>query len=168
MRKGFSRALCSWDFVISSSFAIRASSFLLIHSSFGFRYLLRDFNCQLQRCCRLKPRNAGLAASASRFDKRSKLTFERLFAFDLDLVTRNPVSNAPVNFAALILIIERELCVLLKNANFSHAFGTDATGRYVCHATILETQPRIRNVFAAAQNRNAHRIDALHGRTNEM
>src|SRR6266566_266041 len=168
MTKGFSRALCSWDFVIPSSFAIRASSFLLIHSSFGFRDPLRDFNRQLQRCCRLEPGNARLASGARAFDKGSELTFERLFALDLDLVPRNPASNTPVNFATLILIIEREIYVLLKNANLSHAFGTDATGRYVCYATIAETQPRICNVFAAAQNRNAHRIDALHGRTNEM
>jgi hypothetical protein len=37
-----------------------------------------------------------------------------------------------------------------------------------CHATILETQPRIRNIFAVAQNRHADCVDALHGRTDKM
>ena len=45
----------------------------------------RDFNCQLQRGRCLKPGNARLATGARAFDKRRELTFERLFAFDLDL-----------------------------------------------------------------------------------
>src|SRR6185436_21099588 len=87
---------------------------------------LRDFNCQLQRCRCLETGNARLATGARAFDKRRELTFERLFAFDLDPVPRNPASNAPVNFAALILVIEGEIGVLLKNANLAHTFGADA------------------------------------------
>src|SRR6266540_1639570 len=72
------------------------------------------------------------------------------------------------NFTALILIIEREIRVLLKHTNLAHALGTDAARGNVCHTTILETQPRICDVFTAAQDRHPHRIDALHRRTNEM
>src|SRR6266567_7666380 len=129
---------------------------------------LRYFNCQLQCCRCLKPGYARRAASARAFDERGELAFERLIALDLDFVPRNPSPSATIDFTALISIIEREIRVLLKHANLAHALGTDAARRNVCHATILETQPRICDVFTAAQDRHPHRIDTLHRRTNEM
>ena len=96
------------------------------------------------------------------------MTFERLLARDLDFVARNPSTRAPVDFAALILIIQREISVLLKNANLAHLLGTDAARGNVRDAAILETQPCVRDVFTAAQDRHAHGIDALHGRAHQV
>ena len=46
--------------------------------------------------------------------------------------------------------------------------GTDAARGDVGHATILETDARVGDVFAPAQDRDADGIDRLHGRPNEM
>ena len=80
----------------------------------------------------------------------------------------NPFRGAPIHFAALILIIEREIGVLLEDADLPHLLGADPAGGDVRHAAILETEPRIRDVFAAAQDRHADGVDRLHGRTDEM
>src|SRR5207247_10034828 len=129
---------------------------------------LCNFNRQLERRRPLNSRNAWLASGACAFDERDELTFERFFAFDLDLIARYPSSGAAIDLTALILIIERKIRVLLKDPNLAHALGTDTARSNVCHAAILEAQPRVRDVFTAAQNRHAHRIDLFHGRTHEM
>src|ERR1700693_4435172 len=132
-----------------SQFVIRASSFIR-HLSFVLCHLLCNFNCQLERGNRFKPGNARLASSPCAFDERRELTLERLLARDLDFVARNPSSRAPVDFAALILIIQREISVPLKISNLAHPLGTGAAGGNVRDAAILETHPRVRDVFAAA------------------
>src|SRR6202022_1577529 len=108
-----------------SQFVIRASSFIR-YLSFVLCHLLCNFNCQLERGNRFKPGNARLASRPCAFDEGSKLTLERLLARDLDFVARNPSPRAPVDFSSLILIIQREISVLLKNANLAHPLGTDA------------------------------------------
>src|SRR6266540_3881814 len=132
------------------------------------RDLLRYLDCQLQSRRRLRTRNARLASGNCTFDKRSELEFERFFVFNTDSVTPNLSSNAPIDFAALILIIEREVCVFLKNANLAHPLGTDATGGHIRHATVLEMQSHVGDVFAPAQHGYAHRIDTPKRRTHEM
>ncbi len=77
-------------------------------------------------------------------------------------------SVAAVDFAALILVIEREIGVLLEDANLAHALRTDAAGSDVGDAAVLETQARIRDILAAAQHRHADGLDRLHGRAHEM
>src|SRR5437762_5198800 len=73
------------------------------------RDLLGDLDCQLQRGCRLRTGNPWLAPGACAFDERSELKLERFAVFDLHSVTPNLFSDAAIDLAALILIIEREI-----------------------------------------------------------
>src|SRR5207244_12462878 len=89
-------------------------------------------------------------------------------SFQSVCVARDSSSSTPIEFAAMILIIEREICVLLKNANLAKALRTDAAGGIICHATIFKMQSRIGDVFAPAKDRHAHRIDAPERRAHKM
>src|SRR6266404_9333315 len=111
---------------------------------------LGDFDRQIQRRGRLESGNARLASRARAFDERHQLTLERFFAFDFDFLARNPPSDTAIDLATLILIIERKIGVLLKHSNLTHPLGTDAAGSDICHASVLEAQPRIGDVFATA------------------
>src|SRR4029450_8432757 len=121
--------------------------------------LLRDLNSQLQRRRRLRTGNTRLASGACAFDERRELKLERFAVFDLDSVTPNLFSDAPIDLAALILIIEREIRVFLKNANLAHSLGTDAAGRHIRDATVFKVEPRVCNVFAVAENGHANRVN---------
>src|SRR3984893_18868641 len=81
------------------------------------RALLRDFDCQIQCRCGLRTGNARLASGARGFDERCELQPEWFLMFYADSVTPTLFSNAPIDFTALILIIEREISVFLKNPN---------------------------------------------------
>src|SRR5437868_8677253 len=129
---------------------------------------LCNLNRHLQCRCRLRPRNARLASRAGAFDKRSKLKLKWFLALDLDSVARNTSPNPPVDFAALILVVEREISVFLKDANLAEPLGTDAAGGNICHATIFKMQPRIGDVFTLAENRYAYRVDTPKRRANKM
>src|SRR5204862_947042 len=100
--------------------------------------VLRDFDCQFQSRRRLRARNARLASGAGAFDERRELKLEWLLAFNADSVTPNLLSNAPIDFAALILIIEGEVRVFLENEEFAHALGSYAARIHIWHATIFE------------------------------
>src|SRR5207302_5771851 len=76
------------------------------------RDLLCDFDCQLQRRRRLRTGNARLGSGACTFDKRPELQFQWFVVFDLDSVSPYLFSDARIDFSALILLIERELCVI--------------------------------------------------------
>src|SRR5205809_7676924 len=105
----------------------------------------------------MRTRNARLASCARAFDERSKLKFQRFSSFNIDSVARDASSNTPIDFAALILIIEREICVLLTNANLPKALRTDAAGGNICHATFFKMQSRIGDAFAPPKYRPAYR-----------
>ena len=47
-----------------------------------------------------------------------------------------------------------------EHPNLSHPLDSHAAGSKIGDATVGETQPRIRNVFRFAQNRNAHGVHA--------
>ena len=74
---------------------------------------------------------------------------------------------APINFTALILIIEREVSVLLKDANLAHALGTDPAGGDVGHATVFKTDTRVGDILARDSKpaRRRHRLFATGERT---
>src|SRR5258705_13065518 len=84
------------------------------------RDLFRNFHRQLQRGGGLKSRNLWLSSGGGAFDECSELLLERFLAFDLDFVAANPAADFPVNLAALILVIEGEICVLLEHADLAH------------------------------------------------
>ena len=93
---------------------------------------------------------------------------ERFLPRDLYLLARDPAFGAPIDFAALFFIIEREISVLLKNADLAHPLRTDAAGSDICDTAILKSHPRVRDIFAAAQDRHTDSVDGLHGRAHEV
>src|SRR4029450_2037508 len=97
-----------------------------------------------------------------------ELKLERFAVFDLDPVTPNLFSDASINLAALILIIEREICVFLKDSNLAHPLGADAAGGHICDATVFKVESRVCNVFALAKHGNADRVDTPKRRADEM
>jgi len=70
--------------------------------------------------------------------------------FYFDPVTPDLFSDTAVNFAALILIIEREIRILLKDPNLAHPLRADTACGDIRHATVFEMQSRIGDVFALA------------------
>src|SRR2546430_6265655 len=121
---------------------------------------LRNFNSQLQCGRRLKSRYPRLASGARAFDERDKLLLQRLFAFDRNFVARDLSRFATIDLAALFFVIEREIGVFLKNADFAHPLGTNSTRSHIRDAAVSKTDPRVGDVFAAAQYRDADRVDA--------
>src|SRR5436305_9087755 len=120
-----------------------------------FRYLDGKF----ERGGRLKAGDLRRAASGGAFKERSQLALQRLLPFDRDFFPREPVRGAPVHLAALILIIEGKISVLLKDPDLAHLLGADPARGDVRDTAILEMEPRVRDVFAAAQDRHTHRVD---------
>src|SRR5215471_18613854 len=88
--------------------------------------------------------------------------------FYLDPITPDLFSDAPVNFAALVLVIEREIRVFLKDPNFAHSLGTDPAGGDIRHTTIFEMKSSVGNIFAATEHRDADRVDTPKRRAYEM
>src|SRR5215211_9359551 len=88
--------------------------------------------------------------------------------FDLGSVTPNLFADAAIDLAALILIIEREIRVFLKDSDLAHPLGADAAGSHVCHATVFKVESRVCNVFALTKHGNADRVDTPNRRTDEM
>src|ERR1700726_3924098 len=113
---------------------------------------LGDFDRELERRGCLKPRNPRFAPGPGTFNERYQLAFQRFLAVDCHFVAQNFPGLTAINFTRLFFVIEREIRVLLKNSDLAHTFRTDAARSHVCHATICETQPRISNIFAAAQH----------------
>src|SRR5690349_7657639 len=104
---------------------------------------LGDFDCKLERGGRLKSRNLRLPPGARAFDERDELLFQRFLALDRHFVARDFSRFTPVDFAALFFVIEREVSVLLKNANLAHPLRTDPARRHIRHATVFEAKPRV-------------------------
>ena len=88
--------------------------------------------------------------------------------FDLGPVTPNLFADAAIDLAALILIIEREIRVFLKDSNLAHPLGADAAGGHICDATVFKVESRVCYVFALAKHGYADRIDTPKRRTDEM
>jgi hypothetical protein len=82
------------------------------------RDFLRNLHRQVEGGGGLKSRDLGLPPGAGAFDERSRLALERLARFDLNLGPHNLVFHAPIDFAGLILIIEREIGVFLEKRGF--------------------------------------------------
>ena len=131
-------------------------------------YPLRNIHRELKRGGRFEPGNLWSQTGARAFDEGEQLPLERFLLLDLDLGTLDSAADLAINFASLVLVIEREICVFLEDANLPHSLGTDSTRGDVGHAAILETKPRVGDVFAPTQDRHADRIDRLHGRPDEM
>src|SRR5437667_6357492 len=125
------------------------------------RNSLGYFHGEPQRSGRLKTGHARLAPGVCAFDKRHQLMLERFLPRDLYLLARDPAFGAPIDFAALFFIIEREISVLLKNADLAHPLRTDAAGSDICDTAILKSHPRVRDIFAAAQDRHTDSVDGL-------
>src|SRR5262249_3127732 len=123
------------------------------------RDLLRDLDGQLQGRGRLRTRNTRLAARACTLDKGRELKFEWFAVFDLGSVTPNLFADAAIDLAALILIIEREVRIFLKNSNLTHPLGADAARGHVCHAAVFKMEPRVWDVFGLAEHGSAHGVD---------
>src|SRR5213076_455361 len=86
---------------------------------------LGDFHGELEGGGGLEPGNFWGSASRSALDEGGQLPLQRLFALDLDFLPLQTLRGAPVHFAALVLVIEREVNVLLENADLAHLFRTD-------------------------------------------
>src|SRR5438552_5917229 len=101
-------------------------------------------------------------------DKGCDLLSQRLFFFDCHRFAYDLPSLFPVNFAALSLIIEREIGVLLKDANFAHSLRADSAGSNVRNAAACKSQSCVGNIFSAAEHGHAYGIDVFDGRTHQM
>src|SRR5262245_6204748 len=88
--------------------------------------------------------------------------------FDLGSVTPNLFADTAIDLSALILIVEREIGVFLKDPDLAHPLGADATGGHICDATIFKMKPRVGNVFGLAEHGHADRVDTPKRRANEM
>jgi len=121
--------------------------------------LLRDLNGQLQRRGRLRTGNSRLASRACAFNKRRELKLEWFVVFDLGSVTPNLFADAAIDLATLILVIEREISVFLKDSNLAHTLGADAAGGHICDATVFEVKSRVCDVFALAEHGHADCVD---------
>ena len=88
--------------------------------------------------------------------------------FDLGPVAPNRFADAAIDLAALILIIERDVRVFLKDSNLAYSLGADPTRGHICHTTIFKMQSHIGDVFTPAKHWHADGIDAPQGRTHEM
>src|SRR4030095_2046621 len=87
---------------------------------------------------------------------------------DVHSVARDVSPNPSIDFTALILVIEREIRVFLKDANLAEPLRTDTARGNICHATVLKMQPRIGDVFTAAKDRNTYCVDAQKRRADKM
>src|ERR1051325_3843812 len=87
---------------------------------------------------------------------------------DLGPVPPDLLTDTPIDLAALILIIEREICVFLKDSDLAHPFGADAAGGHIRNATIFKVKPRVSDIFAVAEHGYTDRVDTPKRRTHEM
>src|SRR4029077_1222694 len=108
-----------------SNFAVGSFGFILGFGpgrtgTFRLLYFLRDFDSKFERGGCLKSRDARLSSGGRAFNKRNELLLQRLLAFNRNFVARDFSCLAPVDLAALFFVIERKVCVLLEDADFSH------------------------------------------------
>jgi hypothetical protein len=74
------------------------------------------------------------------------------------------VPRDAINKSLLHAIIERDVTRIgraAEHANFPHPFRADAAGGKIGNAAVGKTQSRVGDVFARAQNGNAHGVHAL-------
>src|SRR5215471_20152581 len=100
---------------------------------------LRDLHRERERGRRLKSRNLRLSPCACAFDERHELLLQRFLAINRNFVARDLAAFAPIDFAALFFVIEREISVFLKNTDLAHPLGADPAGSHVRDTTIFET-----------------------------
>ena len=77
-------------------------------------------------------------------------------------------TREPVDETLLCLVVEREIRVLLKHADFSQLLGRNARDGDVRDAAVFKTQPRVGDVLAAAQHGYTDGIDTLQRRADEV
>src|SRR5205814_10497712 len=75
---------------------------------------LRNLHRQLERGRCFETGNLRLQAGARAFDEREELALEWLLALDLNCCALNSTPAPPINFSALVLIIERQIGVFLE------------------------------------------------------
>ena len=97
-----------------------------------------------------------------------ELKLEWFAVFDLGPVTPNLFADAAIDLTALILIIERDIRVFLKNSDLAHPLGADAAGSHVCHATVFKVKSRVCNVFALAEYGHADCVDTPERRADKI
>src|SRR5947207_1326835 len=129
---------------------------------------LGDFHRELERGSSMRTRHLRFAPTNCTVDKGGDLLSQRLLFFDRYWFAPDLPPLSPVNLAALILIIERKVGVLLKDANLPHSLGADSTGGDVGNAAARKSQSRVGNIFPAAKDGHAHGIDALDRRPHQM
>src|SRR2546423_58668 len=127
-----------------------------------------DFDRELERGGGLEAGNSWGAAGGGAFDESGQLALQWFFALNLDFVAFQPLRGPSIHFPGLVLVIERQIHVLLKDADLAHLLGTDPAGSNIRDAAVLETNPRVGDVFALAQNWHADGVNALHRRSHEM
>src|SRR5438874_2905400 len=96
-------------------FAMKSSGILRGRDS------LRYFDGELEGGGSMRAGDFGLATGKRAIDEGSELLPERLFFFNRDRVARDLPVDPAVNFAALSLIIEPDVVVLLAHAVFAHS-----------------------------------------------
>src|SRR5437588_11787673 len=129
---------------------------------------LGDFQRELERSSGMRARHFRLATSDCTVDKGDDLLSQRLLFFDRYWFASDFPSLFPINLAALTLIIERKVGVLLKDANLPHSLGADSTGGDVGNAAARKSQSRVSNIFSATKHGHAHGIDAFDRRPHQM
>src|SRR2546421_12837444 len=97
---------------------------------------LGNFDRELERGGRLKPRHPGLPAGARALNERDELLLQRFLAFNRNFIARNFPSFASIDFAALFFVIERKIGVFLKNSDLAHSLRADSARSYVRDATV--------------------------------
>ena len=137
----------------------------------------------------------GLRAGAGAGDEIGQFALERLHLFDLDRFAHDAfagefgddggvgghaeqfaqqraflfvVAGQAQQVAALVLVIEREIGVLLEDADLAQFVLADAAGGDVGHAAVLEADAHIGDVLAIAQDRHADGIHLHPRRADEV
>ena len=116
--------------------------------------------------CAPPTRGAWLRARA--LGEGGQLELQRLVLLHLDLLLGDLRIDLAIDLAALVEVIEREIGVVLEDADLAHLLEADAAGRDVGHAAVFETDARVGDVLALAQHGGADRIDRLDRRAHEM
>ena len=70
--------------------------------------------------------------------------------------------------AALIFVVEGEVGILLKDADFSHPLLADPAGGDIGHAAVLKSKAHIGDILAAAEHGDANSIQSRKRGAHEM
>ena len=130
--------------------------------------LLGDLHGNLEGERGLGAADAGRVAGAGALGESGELELERLVLLDLDRLLDDAGIDLAVDFAALVEVVEREVGVVLEDADLAHFLEADAAGGDVGHAAVFKADAGVGDVLALAQDGGADRVDRLDGRADEM